>query len=372
MLLLLSTALAGRVVEVEYQQARMTDFAFSETGLEFTAEVRDVCHFWIQNLWYFERLEEWERPCSEWRPMTGEDPLRRLMAQPRELKRPIRGPEVAGRHRVAVDITLPNALRGSVYGAEWQDGAWRVAAEGLGAALVLGDLVGEAVDRLNLRVHADATVGEETVPVKWQVKNRPELVNDTTLKMERGVLDQVGAPWKCAGLTTLYPTDFVALTDSLYSQVAYLAEWSEACPGAVEAQAPYVCKGALERVENARSIDGLGRTHRQVEPIFEHCGADYTGALQAKVAELYAQAVDRGRLDEADQMVKDFGDVMGEAWTSEARAQVDVMIRETIPNRFDWAVQNKAKAQALELIERYGDVLGDEWTARAQKRADRL
>ena len=74
----------------------------------------------------------------------------------------------------------------------------------------------------------------------------------------------------------------------------------------------------------------------------------------------------------AARTAKDFGEVMGETWTSEARAQVGVMIQETIPNRFDWAVQNKAKGQALELIDRYGEVLGEEGTAKAQKRADRL
>ena len=379
MLLLLSSALAGRLVEVEYQEGRILDFAFSSSGMEFTAEVRDVCHFWIQNLWYFEREEEWERPCSDWRPMTDQDPVRRLMAQPRDGKRPIRGPDVSGPHVVAVDITRPHSLRGSVWGAVFQDGAWRVAADGLGAALVLGDLVGETVDRLNLRVVADAVVDthrdddiEPVVPVKWHVKNRPELVDDSTVKMDEGVLELVGEDWRCQGLTALYPADFVALTDSLRDQVSYLAERSESCPSAVKAQAPFVCEGAYERVVNSRGAEGLARTFRQVEPIYDHCGPKYTTAVQEKVAALYAEAFSRGRLDDADDLVTTYGDVMGEPWATESRAQVDVMITETIPNRFDWAVQNKAKGQALELIERYGPTLGDQWTAQATRRAERL
>ncbi len=369
---LLSMAHAGRLVEVQYQEGRISDLFFSQEGLHFQAEVRDVCHFWVHNLWYFEPLEEWERPCSDWRPMQDLDPQRRLMAQPRELSRPVRGPVLSGSHAVAVDLTLPHGLRGSVWGVSFQDGRWLVAAEALGAALVLADLVGDTADRLNVRVHADAYLGEQAVLVKWRANNRPELIEDTTLRIEEAVLERVGASWRCRGLTALHPDDFMALTGELSDQVAYLATREESCPGAVEAQAPAICALAGERVAAAKSPEELAHAHGTVEVIVDHCGADYTGTLQERVAALYAEAFDRGRLDQADDLVRSYGEIMGDRWTTEAGAQVDQMIRDTIPNRFDWAIQNRAKAQALELIERYGPVLGEGWTAEAQRRVERL
>ncbi len=372
LLWLLSLAQAGRLVEVQYQEGRISDLSFSQDGLHFQAEVRDVCHFWVHNLWYFERLEEWERPCSDWRPMEAIDPQRRLMALPRELSRPIRGPVVAGSHAVAADLTLPHGLRGSVWGAAFENGEWLIASEALGAALVLADLVGEAVERLNLRVHADAYVGEQAVLVKWRANNRPELIDDTTLRVEEPTLERVGASWRCQGLTTLHPDDFMALTGELSDQVAYLAARRETCPGAVEKQAPAICTLAQEAVAAARSPEELERAHGVVELIVDHCDIAYTAVLQERIAALYAEAFERGRLDQADDLVRTYGEVMGERWTSEARTQVDQMIRDTIPNRFDWAVQNRAKAQALELIERYGPVLGEGWTSQAQRRVERL
>ena len=109
-----------------------------------------------------------------------------------------------------------------------------------------------------------------------------------------------------------------------------------------------------------------------VDPIVEHCGEDYLAPLRAKVAGLYAQALDRGRLDQCSSLVDGFGALMGEPWTAEARGQVDQMIRDTIPNRFDWAIQNRAKEQAQELIQLYGPVLGESWTAQAERRLTRI
>ncbi len=372
LLCLLSLAYAGRLVEVSYQEGRLTKVSFSEEGLDFEAEVRDVCHYWIHNLWYFERVEEWERPCSEWRPMQDTDPLRSLLAQPRDESRPIKGPQVEGRHAVAVDVTVPSSLRGSVWGAAFVDGSWRVKADALGAALVLGDLVGDTVERLSLRVHADAYIGEQPLPVQWRATNRPELIDHAVLRMDQPLVEQLGAAWRCEGLTALHPDDFLDLTGDLRQQVAYLAERMETCPQAVAAQAPQVCSDATERVTAAVSVEGLGRAHGIVEPIAEHCGPDYEAALQATVATLYAQALDRGRLDQCSALVDGYGALMGETWNTEARAQVDQMIRDTIPNRFDWAIQNRAREQAQELIELYGPVLGETWTAQAERRLTRI
>ena len=238
LLCLLSLAHAGRLVEVSYQEGRLTKLTFSEHGLDFEAEVRDVCHYWIHNLWYFERVEQWERPCSAWRPMDEVDPLRQLLAEPREGTRPIRGPEVQGHHVVAVDVTLPHSLRGSVWGAAFVDGSWRVSSEALGAALVLGDLVGDTVERLTLRASANVTIGDQVRPVQWRANNRPELIDHTLLRMDADVLASLGATWRCDGLTALHPDDFMALTGDLGDQVAYLAERKDSCPRAVAAQAP--------------------------------------------------------------------------------------------------------------------------------------
>ncbi|MCP4810614.1 MAG: hypothetical protein GY884_35215 [Proteobacteria bacterium] len=364
LLLLIPLADAGRDVSVTWQEARVEDVQLAAHGVEVIVEVRDICSFEIQNLWYFELYSESDRPCSDWRPLTAEEPERRLMAEPARTARPIRGPVVAGqRHSMTATVTTPAALAGSTVEARFESATLVLDGQDLGAALVLADLQREDAPSLSLALDGRMVDEPDAVGLRWQVSNRKELVDAYALSLDAQAFPLVAEEWRCAALSAIEPSEYLIL-----SEPGLLAGYAVAtCDDAAKAQGPALCTAAAGELTNA-TVVAAEATRAWVEPVLDRCGADFTNAARAHVTRHYAVAIGRGDLGDAARLVEIWAAEMGEEWTAEATTQVDELIRDQIPARFDWALRNGATAQAQELFDTYAGVLGPEWTAKAEER----
>lgn len=364
LLSLIALSHAARQVNVTWQEARVDDVQLTARGVEVQASVRDMCSFEIQNLWYFELYAEDDRPCSDWRPLTAIEPARRLVVQPARMPRPIRGPVVEGEtHSITAGVVSPSSLSGSRVEAYLEGATLVLDGDDLGAALVLADLQREDAPTLGLSLDGRLVVDGAAVELSWNVPSRRELVDAHALSLEAEAFPLVAEEWRCAALTASPPSDYASLNEP-----GLLAGYAVAtCDAAAKAQGPALCSRAAVELVGATIVAGEA-TRTWVEPVLEHCGADFTNAAREHASGHYAKALSRGDLADAARLVETWGAEMGVEWADEAQAQVDGLVKAQIPARFDWALHNGATDQAEALIEAYGEVLGEAWVMQARER----
>ena len=275
---------------------------------------------------------------------------------------PLRGPKRGVDHRrLTLGFQAPVELSDSEVALQLVGGVLAADVEDLGAALVLADFHGVDVSHIALGLEG-GLAGAEGVPVHFV--DPPRTVPVDVLLLAFDLDSEVAEGWRCQALQLAEPSEYQALSTDRNALAGYAAS---TCPEAAAVQASALCEAAGDDLAEADLDEGIA-IREDIDPVLDFCGPGYRNSAKEHAQAAYETALARGDLDDGLRVVETWASEMGPEWTTAAQEQLDVLVEQQIPSRFDWALHNGALEQARELHQTYGERLGEEWAAKAEAR----